>query len=52
VTKIAFIAAGSLGFTRALARDILTSLAEIRDMVNLMFEQNRPYLPQFRQVRV
>jgi hypothetical protein len=27
------------------------SLAEIREMVNQMFEQNRPYLPQFRNFR-
>jgi alpha-galactosidase len=36
---------------RAIAHDPLTaavlSLAEIREMVNEMFRQNRPYLPQF-----
>jgi alpha-galactosidase len=41
---------------QAIAHDPLTaavlSLAEIRDMVNRMFEQNRPYLPQFRNIRV
>lgn len=37
---------------QAIAYDPLTaavlSLAEIREMVNKMFEQNRPYLPQFQ----
>ncbi|MDQ3856403.1 MAG: alpha-galactosidase [Chloroflexota bacterium] len=37
---------------QAIAHDPLTasvlSLAEIRQMVNEMFEQNRPYLPQFQ----
>ena len=41
---------------QAIAYDPLTaavlSLAEIRQMVNQMFEQNRPYLPQFRESRV
>jgi alpha-galactosidase len=41
---------------QAIAHDPLTaavlSLAEIKDMVNAMFAQNRPYLPQFRQTRV
>lgn len=41
---------------QAIAYDPLTaavlSLAEIRQMVNQMFEQNRAYLPQFRDVRV
>jgi alpha-galactosidase len=41
---------------QAIAHDPLTaavlSLAEIKDMVNAMFEQNRAYLPQFRQVRL
>jgi len=36
---------------QAIANDPLTaavlSLAEIKQMVNQMFEQNRPYLPQF-----
>ncbi|HVC83095.1 MAG TPA: alpha-galactosidase [Chloroflexota bacterium] len=39
---------------QAIAYDPLTaavlSLAEIRDMVNQMFRQNRDYLPQFRQL--
>ncbi len=38
---------------QAIAHDPLTasvlSLAEIKDMVNCLFEQNRDYLPQFRQ---
>ncbi len=41
---------------QAIAHDPLTaavlSLAEIRDMVNQMFEQNQPHLPQFRHMRV
>jgi len=41
---------------QAIAHDPLTaavlSLAEIRDMVNEMFQQNRDYLPQFKHVRV
>jgi alpha-galactosidase len=41
---------------QAIAHDPLTaavlSLAEIKDMVNAMFEQNRAYLPQFRQTAV
>ncbi len=40
----------------AIANDPLTaavlSLAEIREMVNEMFEQNRAYLPQFKHFRV
>ncbi len=40
----------------AIANDPLTaavlSLAEIREMVNEMFEQNREYLPQFKHFRV
>jgi alpha-galactosidase/6-phospho-beta-glucosidase family protein len=51
MTKIAFIGAGSLGFTEYLARDILTasllSLAEIRSMVNELFAQPRDYLLMF-----
>ncbi len=41
---------------QAIAHDPLTaavlSLAEIREMVNRMFEQNRAYLPQFKAFRV
>jgi alpha-galactosidase len=41
---------------QAIAYDPLTaavlSLAEIRDMVNQMFEANRAYLPQFKDFRV
>jgi alpha-galactosidase len=41
---------------QAIAYDPLTaavlSLAEIRQMVNQMFEQNRAYLPQFKDARV
>jgi alpha-galactosidase len=41
---------------QAIAHDPLTaavlSLGEIKDMVNVMFEQNRPHLPQFRHTRV
>ncbi len=41
---------------QAITYDPLTaavlSLAEIRQMVNQMFEQNRAYLPQFKDVRV
>jgi alpha-galactosidase len=41
---------------QAIANDPLSaavcSLAEIKQMVNLMFEQNRPYLPQFKQFHV
>ena len=41
---------------RAIAYDPLTaavlSLAEIKDMVNEMLQQNRDYLPQFKHVRV
>ena len=41
---------------QAIAYDPLTaavlSLAEIREMVNKMFAQNRPYLPQFKHFQV
>jgi len=41
---------------QAIAHDPLTaavlSLAEIREMVNRMFEQNRPHLPQFKHFTV
>ncbi|PKO23866.1 MAG: alpha-glucosidase/alpha-galactosidase [Chloroflexi bacterium HGW-Chloroflexi-1] len=41
---------------QAIAHDPLTaavlSLAEIKQMVNQMFEQNRPYLPQFEHCQV
>lgn len=41
---------------QAILNDPLTaavmSLAEIREMVNRMFEQNRAYLPQFKQTHV
>lgn len=41
---------------RAIAHDPLTaamlSLAEIKNMVNEMFEQNRAYLPQFKNLKV
>jgi len=41
---------------QAIINDPLTaavmSLAEIREMVNLMFEANRDYLPQFKDFRV
>jgi alpha-galactosidase len=41
---------------QAIAHDPLTaavlSLAEIREMVNAMFAQNRAYLPQFEQYSV
>jgi alpha-galactosidase len=41
---------------QAIAYDPLTaavlSLAEIKDMVNEMFEQNRDYLPQFKHLKV
>ena len=41
---------------QAIANDPLTaavcSLAEIKQMVNLMFEQNRDYLPQFKNFHV
>jgi len=41
---------------QAIAYDPLTaavlSLAEIKQMVNQMFEQNQAYLPQFKQFKV
>jgi alpha-galactosidase len=41
---------------QAIAHDPLTaavlSLAEIKDMVNEMFQQNRDYLPQFGHLEV
>ncbi len=41
---------------QAIAHDPLTasvlSLAEIKDMVNTMFNQNREYLPQFQHFEV
>jgi len=41
---------------QAIAYDPLTaavlSLAEIREMVNKMFAQNQPYLPQFKHFQV
>jgi alpha-galactosidase len=41
---------------QAIAHDPLTaavlSLAEIEEMVNEMFEQNRDYLPQFEHFKV
>jgi alpha-galactosidase len=41
---------------QAIAHDPLTaavlSLAEIKQMVNQMFEQNRDYLPQFKHLRI
>jgi alpha-galactosidase len=41
---------------QAIANDPLTaavlSLAVIKQMVNQMFEQNRAYLPQFKEFRV
>jgi len=41
---------------QAIANDPLTaavlSLAEIREMVNEMFQQNQPYLPQFKYFSV
>jgi alpha-galactosidase len=40
----------------AIAHDPLTaavlSLKEIKEMVNALFEQNRPHLPQFRHTKV
>jgi alpha-galactosidase len=41
---------------RAIAHDPLTasvlSLAEIRQMVQEMFKQNQPYLPQFKNINI
>ena len=41
---------------RAIAHDPLTasvlSLAEIKQMVQEMFEQNQEYLPQFKNTRI
>jgi len=41
---------------QAIVYDPLTaavlSLAEIKQMVNQMFEQNQAYLPQFKQIKV
>jgi alpha-galactosidase len=41
---------------QAIAYDPLTaavlSLAEIKDMVNEMFQQNRDYLPQFKRLSI
>ena len=41
---------------RAICHDPLTaavlSLAEIKDMVNEMFAQNKDYLPQFKSFKV
>ena len=44
-------ACASHGCTKPLTAAVL-SLAEIREMVNQMFEQNRAYLPQFKDYRV
>jgi len=60
MTKITFVGAGSWGFTRKLARDILTfpltaavlSLSKLKQVVNEMFQHNREYLPQFKHVQV
>jgi len=54
------ITASQLGDTtmiyRAICHDPLTaavlSLREIKDMVNEMFEQNKNYLPQFKNFKI
>ena len=52
----AALAGDPVGIFRAIAHDPLTaavlSLAEIKQMVNQLFEQNRAYLPQFKHLRV